>query len=113
MNTINATPFTIHHSSMLMIFLPTCPWLSSPHQVFLYNNGGLGISFGVIMANATSWIIETRQFFPQFRGNSSTQTYDVHKSAVGLPQERRMESPVRMKALYAASVNGSGQGTEW
>lgn len=31
----------------------------------------------------------------------------------GYQQEWRMESPVRMKALYAASVNGRGQGTEW
>lgn len=75
---------------------------------FLYNNEGLGIgiSFGVIMANATSWIIETRQFFPRSRGNSSTQIYDVHDFAVGLPQEWRMENQVRMKAMYAAGVNG-------
>lgn len=52
------------------------------------------------------WIIEKRQFSPRFRGNSSTQTYDMHEFAVGLPQEWRMENQVRMKALYAASVNG-------
>lgn len=51
--------------------------------------------------------------FPQFRGNPSTKTYDLHECSVGLPQEWRMENQVRMKALYAASVNGRGQGTEW
>lgn len=80
MNTTNATPFTIYYSS-------TYAHDISPHMslAFFPTSGGLGISFGVITANATSWNIERRQFFPRFRGNSSTQTYDMHESAVGLP----------------------------
>lgn len=105
MNTTNATPFTIHYSSMLMIFLPTCPWLSSPHQV--------SIQYW------RSWHIFRRHYgqrnvvdyrdtpiFPRFRGNSSTETYDVYESAVGLPTRVANEESGLMKALYAASVNG-------
>lgn len=78
-----------------------------------YNTGGLGISFGVIMANATSWIIERRQFFPDSGAIPPLRLTMCMSPQWGYQQEWRMESPVRMKALYAASVNGRGQGTEW
>lgn len=71
-----------------------------------YNNGGLGISFGVIMANATSWIIETRQFSPIQGAIPPPKLTMCMRPQWGYQQEWRMESLVRMKALYAASVNG-------
>lgn len=60
-------------------------------------------------------IVDYREtpIFPRFGAIPPLRLTMCMSPQWGYQQEWRMESPVRMKALYAASVNGRGQGTEW